>query len=311
SDAQKDEWAYCRLYGVAARLNRGPATASELADLSREVDAALRDGSARLRAFGNQLLDDIRRRTASAGTAAAAPAGWQIAETASFRVLHRGQAELAAEVGRVAEAARRAMYERWVGPAGANWSPKCDVYLHPKGADYATATGKPPANPGHSTVGAKAGQVVSRRIDVRADEPTMLDGVLPHEITQVILAELFADQPLPRWASVGMAALAESPDGVARYLRAVPRLLKEKQLFAVGPFMERAQFPSADEVTAFYAESVSLVSYLVGLKGPKAFTAFLQEGPRRGYARALATHYGFKDPADLQDRWVKHVLGGE
>ena len=56
---------------------------------------------------------------------------------------------------------------------------------------------------------------------------------------------------------------------------------------------------------------MSLVSYLVELKGPKAFTAFLQEGPRRGYAKALTTHYGFKDPAELQDRWVKHTLGGE
>ena len=29
------------------------------------------------------------------------------------------------------------------------------------------------------------------------DEPAMLDGVLPSEVTQVVLAELFADQPLP------------------------------------------------------------------------------------------------------------------
>ena len=56
---------------------------------------------------------------------------------------------------------------------------------------------------------------------------------------------------------------------------------------------------------------MSLVSYLVGLRGPKAFAAFLREAPRRGYAKALDTHYGFKDPADLQDRWVKHTLGGE
>jgi len=310
TDAQKDEWAYSRLFNVAARLNRGPATATELADLGREAEAALRDGSTRLRPFGNQLLDDIRRLNPGA-VAAPVPPGWQVTETASFRVLHKGQAELAAEVGRIAEAGRRAMYERWVGPPAANWSPRCDVYVHPRGADYAAATGKPAANPGHSTVGTKAGRVVSRRIDVRADEPAMLDGVLPHEVTQVLLAELFADQPLPRWAVVGMAALAESPDGVARYLRAVPRLLKDKQLFAVGPFLERAQFPGPAEVTAFYAESVSLVSYLVSLKGPKAFTAFLEEAPRRGYAKALATHYGFKDPADLQDRWVKHVLGGE
>ena len=47
------------------------------------------------------------------------------------------------------------------------------------------------------------------------------------------------------------------------------------------------------------------------LKGPKAYTAFLQEAPRRGYAKALATHYGFKDPAELQEKWVRHSLGGD
>jgi hypothetical protein len=152
---------------------------------------------------------------------------------------------------------------------------------------------------------------MSRRIDLRLDEPTLLDGVLPSEVTQVVLDDLFADQPLPRWALVGMAALSESPEGVARYQRAVPGMLRDKKLFAVGPFMDQAAFPSASAVTAFYVESVSLVEFLVERKGPKAFATFLREAPRRGYARALTSHYGFKDAADLQDQWVKHVLGGE
>lgn len=126
-----------------------------------------------------------------------------------------------------------------------------------------------------------------------------------------MLADLFADQPLPRWAMVGMAALAESPESVARYQRAVPPLLREKKLFAVGPFLDQPNFPDRAAVTAFYAESVSLVSFLVELKGPRAFATFLREAPRRGYARALTAHYGFKDPADLQGKWVRHVLGGE
>jgi hypothetical protein len=307
SEAQKDEWAYCRLHAVAVQLGSGAVT--ETAGLTREVEAALAIGSERLRPFGRQLLNDLRRRDPPGPDEV--PAGWRTIQTASFRVLHRGDATQATEVGRIAEAARRAMYQRWAGPPAGDWSPRCDVYLHATGAEYAKATGKSAENCGHATVGTRAGQPVSRRIDLRADEPGLLDIVLPHETTQVVLAELFADQPLPRWALVGMAALAESPEGVARYQRAVPGLLKEKKLFAVGPFLERGEFPDPDAVTAFYAESVSLVAYLVELKGPKAFTAFVREAPRRGYARALATHYGFKDPAELQDRWVKHAMGAE
>jgi hypothetical protein len=203
------------------------------------------------------------------------------------------------------------MYDRWAGAVANPWSPRCDLYLHATASEYAKATGKLADQPGHSTVGVKGTKVVSRRIDLRLDEPTLMDSVLPSEITQVVLADLFADQPLPRWAVVGMAALSESPEGLARYQRAVPPLLRDKKLFAVGAFLDQPAFPEPTSVTAFYAESVSLVAYLVELKGPKAFATFLREAPRRGYARALTAHYGFKDPADLQDRWVKHVLGGE
>jgi hypothetical protein len=304
---QRDEWAYSRLHGVALRLNQG---SNPPADLAREIEDALAAGSDRVAPFGKQLLAEIRRRNPATGSATVA-ADWQVIETASFRVLHQSQPGPAAEVGQTAEAARKDMYERWAGAAAAAWSPRCDVYLHATSADYAKTTGKPADQPGHSTVGIQSGKVVSRRIDLRLDGTAVLDGTLPSEVTQVVLADLFADQPLPRWAVVGMAALSESPEGVARYQRAVPTLLRDKKLFAVGPFLDRAAFPDPTAVTAFYAESVSLVSYLVELKGSKAFTTFLREAPRRGYGRALASHYGFKDPADLQEKWVGHVLGGE
>jgi hypothetical protein len=64
-------------------------------------------------------------------------------------------------------------------------------------------------------------------------------------------------------------------------------------------------------VSAFYAESVSLVSFLVEQRGPKAFTAFLREAPRRGYAKAITSHYSFKDTAELQERWIRHAMGGD
>jgi hypothetical protein len=309
TDAQRDEWTYCRLHAVGVQLNRTQVSPADLAKLSVELETVSQGVSDRLRPFANQLLTELHRRNPANITAPMAE-DWEVVETASFRIRHRASLELANEVGRTAEAARKAMYERWSGPAAANWSPRCELYLHSTGAEYARATGKTADQCGHSTVNVQGDRAVSRRIDLRADEPTLLDGVLPSEVTHVLMADLFADQPLPRWAAVGIAALSESPEGVARYRRAVPALLKEKKLFAVGPFIDRSGFPEPASTTAFYAESISLVSYLVELKGPKAFTAFLQEGPRRGYARALTTHYGFKDAADLQDKWVKHTLGG-
>jgi hypothetical protein len=304
---QRDEWGYCRLYAIAAKLNRGADTPAGYAELSREVEESLRTGSDRLAPFGKQLLSEIRKRNPVA--AATNPANWSNVETASFRIMYQTRRELAAEVGQIAEAARVAMYERWSGPAGPSWTPRCDIYLHANGVDYAKATGKPIEQIGHSTVEIKDGRVASRRMDMRIDDANLLDSTLPSEITQVILADMFADEPLPRWAVVGMAALSESPESVARYRRALPSLLKEQKLFAVGPFLERPGFTDRSSVTAFYAESISLVSYLVELRGPKAFTAFLRESPRRGIAKALTSHYGFRDAADLQERWLRNVMG--
>lgn len=304
---QRDEYAYCRLHAVAMQLNQdnGEKTASALA---LEVEDALRNASDKLLPFGKQLLEEIRRR----GNSSPKTTGdWQIVETSNFRILHRGNKQLVAEIAQTAESARRAMYERWAGPPAANWSPRCDIYLHASAAEYARTTKKSAEQLGHSTVEIKGGLATTRRIDLRADDHTIQDATLPSEVTQVILAELFADEPLPRWAVVGISALSETPESVARYRRAVPGLLKDRKLAAVGPFIDKPGFPDAATITPFYAQSVSIVSFLVERRGPKAFMAFLREGPRRGYAKAIVSHYGFKDMADFQDKWVRHSMGAE
>jgi hypothetical protein len=307
--AQRDEWAYCRLHAVGNRLNREPVDAATAAALGREVESAIRDASPRMMAFGNQLLGEIRQRSASGVITAAAAVAWEVIEGKNFRVHHQMNKEVATEVAAVAEQVRVAMYERWHGPAPAEWTPRCDIFLHPTASDYAKATGK--TGPGHSTVAQSGGRATSRRIDLPADEPTLLDGPLPHEVTQVLLADLFAEQALPRWAMIGMAALAESPQEVGRYRQSIPALLKGSKLEYVGPFLDREGFGDPKEITAFYAQSVSLVAYLVELKGSKAFAAFLREAPRRGYAKVLATHYGFKDTADLQSKWLRHAVAAD
>lgn len=307
--AQRDEWAYCRLHLVASHLNRSSDTVADFSKLKAEVDDAMRSGSSRLQPFGKQLLDEIRRRIPSSTTAASGD--WQSIETASFRVLYQTRRELAVDVSQLVESAKTAMYERWLGASSGNWSPRCDIYLYSTGSDYAKSTGKPAEQPGHSTVEIRGGRVTNRRIDIRTDSQAILDDVLPSEVTQVMLAEIFAEEPLPRWAVIGMAGLSESPEGVARYQRTIPTLYKEGKLFAVGPFMEQMGFAKPESMTVFYAQSVSLVSFLVQQRGPKAFTAFLREAPRRGYAKTLASHYSFKDAADLQNRWLRHAVGGQ
>jgi hypothetical protein len=310
SREEREAWGYCKLQQVAVKLNR-PADGPVSAELAEQAKQGAELGGERLAAFSRQVLDAVQKRkpAGAVSTPVAVPEGWQALETANFRVLYRQNKQLAADAGRVAELARTAMFERWSGPVPANWSPRCDIWLYTSAAEYSRETMKPAQSPGHSTVGLKGGRVASRRIDLRCDDAELLDLTLPHEVTYIVISDLFADQPLPRWAEVAMTVLAEPPAEVARYLRAVPRCAQEKRLLAVGKFLNAPDFPDATSMTAFYVESVSLVDYLVRLKGAKAFALFLREAPRRGYDKALQTHYGFKDSNDLQEKWLKHACG--
>jgi hypothetical protein len=123
-----------------------------------------------------------------------------------------------------------------------------------------------------------------------------------------VLADLFPFSPPPKWAEEGMAVLAESADEVDRYRRTCVKCGRAGQLFTVAALLEMKEFPAADKITGYYCGSVSLVDYLVGLKGEKHFTTFLRDCHRYGNASAVKRHYDFATPKALQDAWLKSAI---
>ncbi len=307
---ERQAWGYCRLSEVVALLN-SKEKGQNLERLRQEAEEAAELGGPALAKFSQQVYAEIKRRQPGAAEASTVPEGWQTVETNNFRVLFQTAKKPAEDVSKAAEVLRTATFEKWFGPAGSNWSPRCDIWLHAGAAEYAKATNQSPASFGHSSIGSRNGQVKARRIDVRTDDPSLLEVTLPRETAYVVLSDLFSEQPLPRWSHIGMMILAQPSGEVSRYLRTVPRIVQEKKIFNVHDLLLMAEFPEADKITAFYVESVSLVDYLVRLKGAKAFALYLREAPRRGYEEALARHYGIKDAAELQERWMKFAMKGE
>jgi hypothetical protein len=171
-------------------------------------------------------------------------------------------------------------------------------------------TGKPAAGTGHATVRLVEGKAASRRIDLQADDAAVITNALPRELTHVVLADLFPYTPPPRWAEEGIAILAGSPEEIGRYLRTLPRCARNGELFTVTALLEMKDFPAADKVTGFYCGSVSLVEYLVKLKGEKHFTTFLRDCQRYGTASALKRQYGIESAQALQEAWLKAALDG-
>jgi hypothetical protein len=315
SAEQRKQWAYCRLFAVHARLEQ---TGASTAGLEEEVAAALRiaDNDPKLAPFGRQLLDRVRQRPGAAAEVSIRHVerganGWAVAESPNFRVHHVQKRDLAEQVARAAEAARAAAFERWSGPPRGDWKPGCNVYLYATAADYAKATNKSASSPGHATYKAEGGAVTARRLDVRADEPNLLAGVVPHEATHLVLGDLFAEVPLPRWADEGMAVLSEPRGRIDRYLQTLNACRQRGQLLPLEKLLAKADYPDAASVTVFFVESVSVVDYLVGVNGPRAFVEFMRDTQRGNVDAALKKHYQCANVAELQARWLRNLYPAE
>jgi hypothetical protein len=313
-----DQLAYCKLNRAFEELQKGGD--DSLVDLEREVkDGLSLSTSPRLTDFGRSLLDQIGRRRRGAGEVAVSVrhyadrgSGLQVAESAHFRVFHKGSQGYAEKVVQIAERTRAAMSRKWLGHDGGDWQPKCDLFLYATAAEYTQATGQPAASPGHTRIETDpaGGRVVSRRMHLRCDFPGMLEAVLPHETTHVVIAGQFGSRPVPRWVDEGIAVLSEPAEKVGQHRQNLARAGRGRDLFAARELMELPDYPEPRRISTFYAQSVSLVEYLSRQKGPEEFCQFVRDSLREGYESALRRHYGYRDFADLEARWNQAALAG-
>ena len=234
--------------------------------------------------------------------------GWLAAESASFIVFHNQKRELAEKTIQVAERTRAIMQQKWFSEPGPEWNPKCEIYLYGTGQEYSQATSVPANSPGHSDMRSDNTRVLSRRIYLHCDDPSMIVAVLPHETTHVVLAGRFGEFQVPRWADEGVAVLSEPREKIERHLRNLPQFRQDQQLFGVKQLLTLNDYPDPRYIGPFYAQSVSVVEFLSREKGTQTFTLFLRDGLRRGYEAALREHYGFQDFNEFEQRWRRYAF---
>lgn len=299
---QMAAWAYCRVRCATDRLNAS-TDASTAADVLAEVEDALATvpGQSGLHAAARDILAAAKKRAGgSAKPRVIAEVGDANAiDSKSFVVKYSGRKATAEEVIRAAELARADLFKRWSGPAGSDWSPKCEIVLHPTAEAFAAATGMPATATGRAEVKLSAGQVAARRIDLRADDETLTETALPRELAHVVFADLFPTQPPPAWAGLAMAVLSTNDSEVGRYLRTAQRCAKDGELPSAESVLTADAVP-AKGVTGFHAESVAVADFLVRQKGEKKFTAFVRDSLRYGPEAALKREYGFADGRELE-----------
>jgi hypothetical protein len=234
---------------------------------------------------------------------------WRVLQAESFRVLHFDD-ELATRLAREAEGQRLRQLRQWLGPVAIGpWSPRCDIYLYPTNEMLVKLSG------GGSKAGSALtspsrlyrGRIMSRRIDLAADDRLLFERTLPHEVSHVVLNALLPQQ-VPSWAHEGLATLEEPP----RFQRAdeelVAEAVAEGRAFSVKAVMEMSRYPDQEYVHLFYAQSFSLTRFLVGARGRPTFLAFLRALQPGRVEAALRFYYGWGYP-ELQQQWTVSVGG--
>ena len=296
---QSAAWVYSRIRVAADLLNQSSdaGTAKEVL-LEVEEALALVPDHKGLNDAAKDLLAAARKRIG--GAAKTEPA------KSSFRVSCPARTSFADDVAKAADTLREEISRKWSGPTGGAWGTPCEIVIHATAVEFAAATKLSKTATGLSEAKLKNGTIASRRIDLRFDDDTLLDVALPRELTHLVLADLFPNQPPPTWAEVGMAVLSTSETERDRYLKTIRRCAKDGELLAVSAVLSADEVPSKS-VTAYHVESASLVQYLVDWKGEKAFTGFVRDAQRYGVDTALNRQYGMKDSKVLEDNWLKGV----
>lgn len=189
------------------------------------------------------------------------------------------------------------------------WQPKCQVVLHSTLSSYRRATGQGSAQTvGCTLISTHAGRVTQRRIDLLVQDVDRALAALPHEMTHVLLADVFPKSPPPRWAEEGLALLSDPADKRARHDRDLRRALQTNTTLPLVRFCSDTEYPSAGDRGIFYAQSLSLAEYLVGLDTPQRFVEFVELSQQVGQTAALERIYEIRGLNELENRWLRHAM---
>lgn len=144
------------------------------------------------------------------------------------------------------------------------------------------------------------GNIASMSMVVNGPVSNVQYSVLPHEVMHSVSAYYFRTSP-PRWSDEGYCTFIEPQRHVPPWSRR----------FRFKEIMNMQNYPQ--DVGSFYAQSTSMVGWLVNLKDKQHFRDFIgdylnQEGD---WPVFLDKYYGFKSYEEAEQAWLSSLNLGE
>jgi hypothetical protein len=216
----------------------------------------------------------------------------------NFTVVEGAPASLAAQIEQRAEACRRQQCLEWFGVEPRPWPRPVPI----------TVTTLAGGGGGATSFTYDGGRVSSIRMVIQGTPETLLADVVPHEVMHTTLHTYYG-RPIPRALDEGTCTLVESTNMLRRQRRLLVQCLQSGRGIRFSVLLGLQDYP--DDVLPLYAHGVSLVDFLVHLRGRRAFTLFLSTGlESNDWPAALKAHYGAPDLQALQDAWLTWVRAG-
>ena len=226
---------------------------------------------------------------------------WQKVKSPHFIVLHTGDESFAKRVCDQAESYYTAIasdlgftrYQNfWV------WDNRVTILIYPTARDFTEACQAPVWAVGRASY--ERHEIAS----FQQSGPGFLTSLLPHELSHLILSDYIGHDRVPLWLTEGFAQWEQEGRKSAGFPRAQGFRLKDLVVADIR------QDPDPQRVAAFYAQSASVVGFMITAYGGAAFGTFckaLRDG--KTVEAALATAY----PADLptleimEQKWLKSL----
>ena len=234
-------------------------------------------------------------------------APWQVFKSTHFLITYKNAKE--AQLNELAEKAEE-YYNKITDDLGFNrfnfwtWDNRARIYLFDNQEEYMKETGDPAWSAGRAQVNSK---LIQTFITARG----FLDNILPHEMAHIIFREMvgFNNPGIPLWLEEGVASYQEQKN---YFVKAdLANRIKKGNFMSLDDLgkLDVAGLKDKDEVRLFYAESYSLVKYLITVFGKDKFVFFCQNlRDKRDLSRALVMTYSFSGLADFENSWKKYIL---
>jgi len=184
------------------------------------------------------------------------------------------------------------------------WENRAKIYIYNDSSSYQAASGQPRWS---------AGAVLPKRkiIQTFVCAGDFLETTLPHELGHIIFREFvgFNNPGVPLWLEEGVASYQEKE----RYSQAKVFL---RRAIGEGNFMDLKKLSglpaeaglNPGNVDIFYAESFSIVDFLIRDFGRDKFVLFCQNlRDYKDLIKALRLSYSFASLEELNSAWVKYL----